>query len=299
MASRRGCPLVKQARPDLSTCGTSAPRRSPRPRCPLRGASALLLSPTLVDSIDQQATAARCRGPSHRAKPCPTIMDGLRTLAAASRPPQRAGGRRKLLPRSHPSRLLATPWRARERSSQSPASPAGTFFVSSLHGAAFLVFSASVEVRGRRSNAFLLSLAPSLRSSHLWRSFPMTRAVAHPPPSAPIRRRSTPPHSRGRCYAVESATAGRAAASCSSRSTATLRVRRVPSRGSAAAGHAIGGPAAAARPAARAGRGAGMLGRALRPPDSAWRAMYKRWRAFPGRATVVGAPPRAPRGGVQ
>jgi hypothetical protein len=113
-------------------------------------------------------------------------------------------------------------------------------------------------------------------SSHLSRSPPMTRAIDHPPPSTPVRRRSTLAHSHGRCYAFESATAGRAAASCSSRSTATLRVRRVPSRGLAAAGHAVGGPAAAVRPAVRAGRGAGMLGRALRPPDSAWRVTYKR-----------------------
>ena len=107
MASRRCCDLLKRARPDLPHVRATAPHPAYRARCSIRSAPALPLTLIHVDSIEQQASPARCRGRSHGAKPSSTIMDDVRTRAAASRPSQRASARLE----PHPWPLGRSPYR--------------------------------------------------------------------------------------------------------------------------------------------------------------------------------------------
>ena len=167
MTSRLRNRLVERPRPDLPQVCATAPRHVHRPRHSIRGAPTLPLTLIRSDSIDQQASAARCRGCSRRAEPCPTIMDGGCTRAAARRQPQGACARRELLPQPHNSRLLAMSWRARGRSSRAPLAPQVVSFHSTVPTAIFPVFSASRLVRGRRTHPHPTLLALALLAAHV------------------------------------------------------------------------------------------------------------------------------------
>jgi len=245
MTSGRRTRLVERPRPDHSRVLATAPGAIPSPRHSLPCATALSLSLPHFDSIDRQASAVRCRGRSRSAQPCPTTMDGGRTRAAASRPPQRACARRERLPQPHRSRLLAITGRARARSSRPSPLPAGTSFATSVYEAKLHLLSAPLEVCGRRSKQSP-PLTPFHRSAHPSSlSRPRLRAVAHLPPSAPTSRLSTLPHALGRCSIASGIASGRAAAPRGSRLTAAAHARRVPNACSDAARRAIAGPVAA------------------------------------------------------
>ena len=276
-ASRLRVLAVDQVDPGIPEFGFTAPKPVCRPRCALSCASAP--SPMLTDSssVAHQASAARCRGRSHRAGPCPTILDAIRAPAATSRPSQRACARRERVPHPRGSRALHHSWRAPERSSRRRRPSWSTSCAATVHAAVLNLFRASLEVRGRRSKPSppLSRFPRSTHPSSL--SLPCARTIARPPPPAPIRRPTILPHALGRCYATEIIAGGRAAAPRGSRSTAAARAYRVPSACSAAATRAIAGPAGAPRTATWAGRTMGVLGRAPRPLWPARQAIFKRY----------------------
>lgn len=148
---------------------------------------------------------------------------------AARRAPPRAHGRSRL--RSLASRCshVCIMWEPASAVCAPLQVPSVAAIKSSCGMATFHLFSASLEVRGRRSNPFP-PLSRFSRSIHLTSlSRPSTRTVPRPSPSASIRRWSMLPHALGRCYAAESTGGDPEAAPHGSRSTAAPCACRVSS----------------------------------------------------------------------